>query len=242
MTPQDENPQPSEFDPPTGWNTGQSGSNSGSPGAYQSAASLPLRPNLLFRLIASVLGTHARPVPQIHPQSLPSAHLPKQGHWPPGAIPSVSDSPTTTEFIPSLLAALFPRSPVETPPTQFLPYPPPPGYVWPAGQGPQSQNPQPSEQYPQGGSYGGFSGQGGGSGVYTTQGPGVLPASGGAKMSSQSDDHKGLSAKVMIAIVIPLVAVALIVAWWVWRTQKIKKRKKEEAEGPEGPQMVENED
>lgn len=45
------------------------------------------------------------------------------------------------------------RSPVETPPTEYLPYPPPPNYSWPPGTSPATENPQPSESDPAPGSY-----------------------------------------------------------------------------------------
>ncbi|KAI4205294.1 MAG: hypothetical protein LQ350_000617 [Teloschistes chrysophthalmus] len=46
-----------------------------------------------------------------------------------------------------------PRSPVETPPTEYLPYPPPPNYSWPPG--PHTQYPPPSETNAPAGWYGG---------------------------------------------------------------------------------------
>ncbi|KAL9003274.1 MAG: hypothetical protein Q9188_003833, partial [Gyalolechia gomerana] len=50
-------------------------------------------------------------------------------------------------------ARVQPRSPVETPPTEYLPYPPPPNYVWPPG--PHTQWPPPSETNAPAGWYGG---------------------------------------------------------------------------------------
>ena len=38
--------------------------------------------------------------------------------------------------------ALKPRRPVETPPTEYLPYPPPANYQWPPGENPGNENPQ----------------------------------------------------------------------------------------------------
>ncbi|KAL8780573.1 MAG: hypothetical protein Q9194_000844 [Teloschistes cf. exilis] len=46
-----------------------------------------------------------------------------------------------------------PRSPIETPPTEYLPYPPPPNYSWPPG--PHTQYPPPSETNAPAGWYGG---------------------------------------------------------------------------------------
>lgn len=68
----------------------------------------------------------------------------------------------STSFLASLFSFILPgklnpRSPVETPPTEFLPYPPPKGYVWPPGTSPQSENPQPSEFDPPYGFYTGES-------------------------------------------------------------------------------------
>ena len=50
------------------------------------------------------------------------------------------------------------RSPVETPPTEYLPYPPPSDYPWQAGESPATETPQPSEQNPPAGWYTGESG------------------------------------------------------------------------------------
>lgn len=72
------------------------------------------------------------------------------------------DNCHSTPFLASLFSFILPpklnpRSPVETPPTEFLPYPPPKGYVWPPGTSPQSENPQPSEFDPPHGFYTGES-------------------------------------------------------------------------------------
>ena len=58
-----------------------------------------------------------------------------------------SDSMSTPDQMPSFVAevkeeALKPRRPVETPPTEYLPYPPPDNYQWPPGENAGNENPQ----------------------------------------------------------------------------------------------------
>ena len=55
--------------------------------------------------------------------------------------------PETQDQMPSSVAeaqeqALKPRRPVETPPTEYLPYPPPDNYQWPPGENAGNENPQ----------------------------------------------------------------------------------------------------
>ena len=57
------------------------------------------------------------------------------------------DSMSTQDQMPSSVAevkeqALKPRRPVETPPTEYLPYPPPDNYQWPPGENAGNENPQ----------------------------------------------------------------------------------------------------
>ena len=57
------------------------------------------------------------------------------------------DNLTDTSQAPSSIAevkvgGLRPRRPVETPPTEYLPYPPPDNYQWPPGQSPDTENPK----------------------------------------------------------------------------------------------------
>lgn len=57
------------------------------------------------------------------------------------------DSMSNQDQMPSSIAevkeqALKPRRPVETPPTEYLPYPPPANYQWPPGENPGNENPQ----------------------------------------------------------------------------------------------------
>ncbi|KAL8941656.1 MAG: hypothetical protein Q9216_002119 [Gyalolechia sp. 2 TL-2023] len=80
-----------------------------------------------------------------------------------GSVQSQAENAQTSIIYQNLLQALTPkilqrariqeRSPVETPPTAYLPYPPPPDYVWPPG--PHTQYPPPSETNAPGGWYGG---------------------------------------------------------------------------------------
>lgn len=42
----------------------------------------------------------------------------------------------------SKIQELKPRRPVETPPTEYLPYPPPDNYQWPPGMNAGNENPQ----------------------------------------------------------------------------------------------------
>lgn len=73
----------------------------------------------------------------------------------------VPQSTTTTTTSLSLLTRLHlryrhlmhARTPIETPPTEYLPYPPPPNYSWPPGTSPATENPQPSESDPPPGFY-----------------------------------------------------------------------------------------
>ncbi|KAL9584141.1 MAG: hypothetical protein Q9212_002300 [Teloschistes hypoglaucus] len=65
-----------------------------------------------------------------------------------------------------------PRSPIETPPTEYLPYPPPPNYSWPPG--PHTQYPPPSETNAPAGWYGGTgTGGQGNSGAGSASGSGA---------------------------------------------------------------------
>ena len=250
--------RPSEFDPPAGWYTGQSGSSSSGSQTQTSAASASLRPPTLFRLLASSLGTNARRVaqPQVYPSQLDSQHptfgpLPPGSEWPPGAIPSVETPPTTTPSLPPpswpLLGRLFgsalparsaviPRTPVETPPTEYLPYSPPPNYVWPAGETPGNENPQPSEFNPPAGWYGG-TGQGQGEGGSSSAPGTASPAQtyNGGVMISGSGHSPALSTGGIVGITVGGSVLLALVTWYIWRRKKINKRKKAEANaGEEG--------
>lgn len=49
---------------------------------------------------------------------------------------------TVTPIVKIPRQELKPRQPVETPPTAYLPYPPPANYVWPPGMSPENQYPK----------------------------------------------------------------------------------------------------
>ena len=240
--------RPSEFNPPAGWYTGQSGSGSSGSQTQTSAASASLRPLTLFRLLTSSLGTNARRIarPQVYPSQLDSQHPTFGPHtpseWPPGAIPSVETPPTTPVLLPpswSLLSrllvsalpaparsAVIPRKPVETPPTEYLPYLPPPNYDWPAGENPGNEYPQPSEFNPPAGWYGGI-GSGGSSSAPGT----VSPANNGAVLASGSGHSPALSAGAIAGISVGGSVLLVLVTWFIWRRRKINKRKKAEGGG-----------
>lgn len=105
---------------------------------------------LLFRVLPSSHAT-ALTTDQEEILALPNQTL---------VLQSSSTTTTTTTSL-SLLARLVlqyhhlihPRSPVETPPTEYLPYPPPPNYTWPPGTSPATEDPQPSEFDPPPGFY-----------------------------------------------------------------------------------------
>ena len=255
--------RPSEFDPPAGWYTGQSGSSSSGSQSQTSAASASLRPPTLLRLLASSLGANARRVarPQVHPSQLDSQH-PTFGplspsEWPPGAIPSVETPPTATPFQPppswpllsrllisalpaSARSAVIPRMPVETPPTEYLPYSPPPNYNWPAGENPSNENPQPSEFNAPAGWYGGTGQSGGGGGGSSYVGPGTAsPANDGGALVSGSGHSPALSTGAIVGITVGGSVLLAVVTWFIWRRRKINKLKKAEGntgeEGSEPP-------
>ena len=243
--------RPSEFNPPAGWYTGQSGSGSSGSQSQTSAAFASLRPPTLFRLLASSLSTSARRVarPQVYPSQLDSQHptfgpLPPN-EWPPGAIPSVERPrtnipvlpppswPLLTRLLVSLPApahlAVIPRTPVETPPTEYLPYPPPPNYNWPAGENPGNENPQPSEFNSPAGWYGGTGGTGQGG---TSYAPGTAgPANYGGPLVSDSGHSPALSTGAIVGIAVGGSVLLAVVTWFIWRRKKINKRKKAEANG-----------
>ena len=247
--------RPSEFNPPAGWYTGQSGSGSSGSQTQTSAASTSLRPPTLFRLLASSLATNARRIarPQVYPSQLDSQHptfgfLPPGGEGPPGAIPLVETPPTIPPVLPPppswpLLSrllvsglsapapsAVIPRKPVETPPTEFLPYPLPPNYDWPAGETPGNENPRPSELNPPAGWYGGTAGQGGASYVLGTASPANY---GGTLVVHDSGHSPALSTGAIVGITLGGSVLLAIVTWFIWRRKEINRRKKAEKNGGE---------
>ncbi|KAL9000861.1 MAG: hypothetical protein Q9169_000616 [Polycauliona sp. 2 TL-2023] len=106
---------------------------------------------------------------------------------------------------------LKPRDPLETPPTQFLPYPPPPNYQWPPGQSPGNQYPQPSEFDPPPGVYGS-----GNNNPY----PNPNSASGGSTVSPSTGQAGGGGwgrRHVAWVVIVTIISTALVVgglAWW----------------------------
>lgn len=239
MTPENENPQPSEHDPPPGWNTGQSGGSGSS--TSKSRASLSLRPPTIFRLLALTIPVQARQE-RISSQTplvkgSPSAQPNKFGR-PPGAIPGVDpsikfDTPPSRSFFITLIRLVHPRAPVETPPTEYLPYPPPPNYQWPAGTSPGTQNPPPSEFNPPAGWYGG-TGQGNpgavsGSGSTAGSNPGAAPDNGATPQAQGTGKKFPLGG--IIAIVAVVVIMLLVLAYFLWR----KKKRSKMAAGAEPP-------
>ncbi|KAL8744856.1 MAG: hypothetical protein Q9190_002953 [Brigantiaea leucoxantha] len=135
----------------------------------------------------------------------------------------------STSFLPRILARLIPpafrqrghqnqaRDPVETPPTQFLPYPPPPSYSWPPGENPSNENPQPSEPDPNTGSYGGSSGQGN-----TNSGGSASGTTGGS--SSGGSGNSNLAKTVGIIIGSCVAAIVVLVVLWKWALSGNRKK------------------
>ncbi|KAI4228249.1 MAG: hypothetical protein L6R36_001752, partial [Xanthoria steineri] len=129
--PHTQSPPPSETNAPGGWyggtgTGGQGNSGAGSAGSSTGSSAAPrLQIPALFTLPRNFLLSLLSLLPQTNPTNAEDTdHTPrkdrKQGQ-------------------------LKPRNPIETPPTQYLPYPPPPTYQWPPGQNPGIQNPKPSE-------------------------------------------------------------------------------------------------
>lgn len=88
------------------------------------------------------------------------AFPPSNGPWDVQAAVTPELLQSSQRILPARLRrpGLFPRSPIETPPTEYLPYPPPSNYPWPPGQSPATETPQPSEHNPPAGWYTGPSG------------------------------------------------------------------------------------
>ncbi|KAI4252923.1 MAG: hypothetical protein LQ352_003995, partial [Teloschistes flavicans] len=145
--PHTQNPPPSETNAPAGWyggtgtgGQGNSGAGSASGSGAQISAAVPsLRLPSLLRIPLDVL------LLLLPPSLLPAPPLSSMTH------------------------PLRARAPVETPPTEYPPYSAPPDYQWPLGESQQNENPQPSEENPPTGWYGG-SGQQGNSGDGNTGG------------------------------------------------------------------------
>ncbi|KAI4119908.1 MAG: hypothetical protein LQ345_000166 [Seirophora villosa] len=109
------------------------------------------------------------------------------GNPPPSATTDPQSPATMQNLLLRLKPKLLQRSPVETPPTAYLPYPPPPNYSWPPG--PHTQYPPPSETNAPAGWYGGAPGATGGQGN-----SGAGSASGNAGSSSSVASSSSSSA------------------------------------------------
>ncbi|KAL8804522.1 MAG: hypothetical protein Q9182_002530 [Xanthomendoza sp. 2 TL-2023] len=211
-------PPPSETNAPGGWyggtgtgGQGNSGAGSAAGGSRTSSAAPPtLRiPSLtaflpinmlLFLIPSSLLPPHPH---NRHPQQ----------HQ--GEEEAPRENPNRRNHPP-----LIAREPVETPPTQFLPYPPPPNYQWPPGQNPENQYPKPSEFDPPPGVYGGSSGQG--NNPYSngnTGGNSVSSSRNGAVGAGGGAIGKAHLAWILIVTVFATAIVAAGVAWW-WRGRR----------------------
>lgn len=159
-------PPPSETNAPAGWyggtgTGGQGNSGAGSASNVNSASgstsSAPsLRIPTPLRLPINLLFTYL-PTSLLAPLGSPplSARRPQSNR----KASSSSQLQQDHKYIPE--KALEVRAPVETPPTEYLPYPPPPNYQWPPGMTPQNENPQPSEFNPPPGWNTGQTNQGG---------------------------------------------------------------------------------
>ncbi|KAL8713860.1 MAG: hypothetical protein Q9220_002005 [cf. Caloplaca sp. 1 TL-2023] len=188
-----QNPQPSEFNPPPGvygsaYAQGASSSSSSASAASRRSLQTPL---LLSLLLVDPLG--------IITFAVAAALLP------------------TTIALPRNAHLIEARAPVETPPTQFLPYPPPPGYVYPPGTSPATQDPQPTEFNPPAGVYGGASNSG--SGQQSSSGggynSGITPRGGGGVQYSSGH----LAWILAVTIVATMVVTFLGTKLWLKRKE-----------------------
>lgn len=179
------------------------------------------------------------PISQLISQRHHKAPLP-DSEWPPGAVPSLDNPSATTEFTPLLskfLISILARLPVETPPTAYLPYPPPPNYQWPPGYSPETQNPNGDGSQSQG--------QGGSA---SSQSQDTAPGGGGSVPGPPNGRGKSathLTPGAIAGIVIGVPVGLLIFAWIIWRTRKVRRRKKATVQGGGGsgqPPMTERDE
>ena len=149
------------------------------------------------------------PVPSI--PGIPKPTLPTLPSLP--TVVTVPTLPTVTATLPLPKATLQACTPVETPPTEYLPYAPPPDYTWPPGYTPDNENPKPSEgQAPPGGWAPANNNNGDGAGQ------------GKPTYLTSSNKHHGLSAKDIVGIVFGFLGglvVLVVVVWWIWRRQGV---------------------
>ncbi|KAL8767118.1 MAG: hypothetical protein Q9209_006280 [Squamulea sp. 1 TL-2023] len=179
-------PPPSETNAPAGWyggtgTGGQGNSGAGSASNANSRSTSAGAPGLRIPSLAS-LPLHLLMF------LLPSSLLPRKHRHP----------------------HLKPRHPVETPPTQFLPYPPPPSYQWPQGQNPGNENPQPSEFDPPRGVYGSGSGSGNANADSGASNTSPRPSTGGGG----GGWGRGHVAWVVIVTIFATAFVVGGLAWW----------------------------
>ncbi|KAI4097111.1 MAG: hypothetical protein LQ344_000520 [Seirophora lacunosa] len=93
--------------------------------------------------IALIPKSAAPSTPEQQPHLIKKAiHL--VGNPPPSAKTDPQSPATLQNLLLRLKPKLLQRSPVETPPTAYLPYPPPPNYSWPPG--PHTQYPPSARQ------------------------------------------------------------------------------------------------
>ncbi|KAL8693991.1 MAG: hypothetical protein Q9218_001290 [Villophora microphyllina] len=202
--PHTQNPPPSETNAPAGWyggtgtgGQGNSGAGSASGSGYgssTSAAAPSLRlPSLLHVPLEVVL------------LLLPAYLLPSSSY----ERRSLTGQPMKA------------RDPVETPPTEYLPYPPPPNYQWPPGENPQNEYPQPSENNPPAGWYGG-TGQGNPGAVNGNGNTGSGASNNGLQQTSSGGGGYPIGRSHLVWIVIVTIISTMIVVsifWW-WRMNK----------------------
>ncbi|KAL8964392.1 MAG: hypothetical protein Q9183_004480 [Haloplaca sp. 2 TL-2023] len=117
--------------------------------------------------------------------------------------------------------ALKATDPLETPPTQFLPYPPPPNYQWPPGQGPGDQYPQPSEFDPPPGVYGGYNpnsnGNNGNTGSSSSNPGGQSPYSNGGGSGGPTYGPGHLAWILVVTIIACALVFGLLGFWYKGR-------------------------
>ena len=168
---------------------------------------------------------------------------------PPGAVPAIDPAikfdaaharSRLTRFLTSVLpgriySGVIPRAPVETPPTEYLPYPPPPNYNWPAGTSPNTENPPPSECNPPAGWYGGTGQTAANCGAGDGSKPGAAAENGGLPPEYGDDGKKIKWWEILLAVVGALVLLALV-TWALWRVAKRRKMKQQAAgDGGDAP-------
>ncbi|KAL8841350.1 MAG: hypothetical protein Q9170_000981 [Blastenia crenularia] len=215
-------PPPSETNAPAGWygGTGTGGQgNSGAGSAYGSSSGSSSSAAPALRMPAPFLTMPIKTLMLFVPSSFSSS-------------PQVRSSSLTSTLERRQKAAnraLQARNPVETPPTEYLPYPPPPNYQWPAGETPQNENPQPSENDPPPGWYTGETGgQGSGGGGGNNPNPNADGANAGSGAASQCPQQSGAvsggrgwgKGHVAWVVIVSIMSTALVVGVYAYRKGK----------------------